>query len=455
MNNVIKEAIDAVADGLYPSYVADCLDEVKGPENVTSKFDVKDAIAHPHKVITKFDYNDDLPSKQAEMFGKQGTIKGMPSADQLRMPPIHKMISAAQMDYFMQGKGERQYSKTEPAPTPFGKTTAKFPRPEISREHLDYLTTASKGQEASRHWYEKAQTSLKDVFDGPCKECGVVHYKDHELFSGLLASNSQQAHPYQNFMKALRHMRDLVGEKPLVGLHPEVQNTIRAAHGLQQSGPKIHWFNRNLAQRDPSDTSAPTIDRHMLRGVMHDYSIPPSPRPEHMAAGHETLHAVGSRLGWPVHNVQAAAWAHVIRRGGVNDPSWHQSGSPFKRYSQRFGGHLPVIENPTHVQDYEQFLHHNREAITQMKVALDHHRLNHPEFKKYAGSSKPFLFSPKGPRGAMKYGPQAIESPGGKSVKHTLVDRHGRDIQYADPHTGWPVKPGEEGKLVKQSFLKK
>jgi len=342
--------------------------------------------------------------------------------------------------------GHPLYSRSAVAPNLHGKPSGR-PAPSISGEHLDLMTHAAKGQAESRHWYEHIAPHVQRIFDSP-------HYKDSHMIMGLLAAYSPQTHPHPNVHKALRGWRDLIQGKPLIGSHSDNTNALRAAHGMHLSGPKVHWYNRNMQHGitptattptgDPiGSVDHPTNDRHMKYAFLRDYDDETVHPEQHVAITQATRH-VANKLGWGQHQAQAAVWAHDIRTTGLNDPSFHTPGSPFKKLSQRYGGYLPVVDDKKPIQDYGQFFRENEHALRGMKHEMDQYRMYHPNYREHAGKGTPFLFHPAGIRGAaIKYGHEvsAEHLSNAREGKAVLTDLKNRDITRTDPKSGWEIGP--------------
>lgn len=327
--------------------------------------------------------------------------------------------------------------------------TGKFSvraQPMVSAEHLDLLGHAARGQQESRRWYEEIHKPLHDIFDSE-------HFKDSHMIAGLLAAYSPQSHPHPNVHKALRAYRDIIKGNPLVGGPAQTANAMRAAHGMALSGPKVHWYHRNIIHGMKPEVETPTghrlgsvehptNDRHMKYAILRNYDDSIHPE-EHAAITQATRHVAG-KLQWPQHHTQAAVWAHDIRAGGLNDPAFHEPNSPFRHLSKRYGGYLEPTEHKAPIQDYGQFIRANEGPLRELKKHMDEYRLNHPHYKGHAGKATPFLFHPhvlRAPGAVYGHEVNDLHMHDAKNKHGIMVDLKSRDITRTDPETGWELAP--------------
>jgi len=277
-----------------------------------------------------------------------------------------------------------------------------------------------------------------------------------------LAAGSAQSHPHDNFVKSMRAYRDLIQGKPLIGEPNTTSNYLRAAYGLDLSGPKVNPYQANIF----GDHTKITSDRHMRYSVLNDYNPEiTTVSPQQFAAIHQGVSHVAKRLGWSNAQTQAAIWAHHIRKVTNNHPSFHQSNSAFRHYSKLYGGWLDPTETENPIQDYGQYLHHNFDALRKVKDLMDAVRLKDPVHSKTAGSNKSFFFSSERPATLAKSGDDlndthvasAFRNNAEPSKKlHNLIDTKSRDATTTSEF-GWPDKPGPGGKrknLKQANFLR-
>ena len=448
LSESIDLALALLTEGAPIAHLAEALllAEMGGKELAAIKLhDPQSIVYHPAEPGASQETIDDINQRRRQGENVSRYTDDLPHELRQRFVlPSEGKFSRPKLDVIRAHGSPPQYSDSAKALGRTGKFSIRA-APYISSEHLDLMKHAAKGQAESRTWYEDIHKPLQDIFDSE-------HFKDSHMVAGLLAAYSPQTHPHPNVHKALRAWRDLIKGRPLVGGPAQVNNAIRAAHGMALSGPKVHWYHRNITHglapevETPTgeklgSVAHPTNDRHMKYAFLRKYDDNIEPE-EHVAITQATRH-VAAKLKWPQHHTQAAVWTHDIRAGGLNDPAFHQARSPFKHLSTKYGGYLPPTETKAPVQDYGQFLRANEGPLREIKRHMDEYRLNHPHYRDHAGKATPFLFHPAVLRGpGMKYGKEVTDLDLGdvKSRHGAVVDLKSRDLHKSDVETGWPVK---------------
>lgn len=168
------------------------------------------------------------------------------------------------------------------------------------RRTIDELVAAAESMKSWKDWYDRHESTLKDVFGD-----------DAKLFQKLLSATSQASSVPTNVVLALKAYTQLRNGTPFTGYLPAViKNLDRIAANVSTQGQKIGPYG----DANEGDNDAIAVDRHIAM-LLFNTKIP---NRKQIESAKRRIRIIADRLGWAPRQVQASLWAYNQTLLGTN-----------------------------------------------------------------------------------------------------------------------------------------